>query len=534
MNSFMRNIGIPTTTIYMFCSTILFWTVQAYAQKPMAHATQLKDRIRIDGKLDEPDWQGALPIGPLIQLDPKEGEPASEETEVRILFDSDAIYFGITCRDRTPSAIVSKQLTRDADLSVDDRAMVILDPFFDQRNGFFFAVNPSGARADGQVANSAEHISIDWDGIWNAASRITPEGWVAEIVIPFKTLRFKPGLASWGLNVERHIKRKNETDRWAGARRDIWVSNLAEAGRLEGLTGIHQGHGLDIRPFLATGNKDDDGRLDVGIDVSKNLTPNLNASLTVNTDFAETEVDARQVNLTRFPLFFPEKRAFFLEGAGVFELPGVTGTDLVPFFSRRIGLLEGQEVPILIGTKVIGRQSGYNIGFLDVQTRRVDNVELDGQKVSVDGQNLLAASVSRNFFRQSTVGAIFTRGNPAGAGNNSLIGANARLATSEFRGNKNISLDVFMFRTQDEESHTSDYAGGFKVDYPNDLWDIAMTWKQIGTNFRPALGFVPRAGIRRANVGVEFRPRPERWAIRQFFFQLRPAVITNLKNEIQN
>jgi len=495
---------------------------------PSAVATRATDRIRIDGQLDEADWRNAALLGALTQRDPRQGEAPSEETEVRVLFDADAIYFGILCRDRNPGAIVSTQLTRDANLTVDDHVVIILDPFFDHRNGFFFEVNAAGARADGAVANNDEHRSYDWDGIWNAAARITPEGWTAEIVIPYKTLRFKPGQEVWGLNVERYIKRRQETDRWAGARRDIWISNLAEAGRLEGMTGVRQGRGLDVRPYVSTGRRDGAGRLDIGLDVSKNLTPNLNASLTLNTDFAETEADIRQVNLTRFPLFFPEKRTFFLEGAGVFDVAGLARSSvLAPFFSRRIGLLEGQEVPILAGAKLTGREAGFNIGVLDVETRRAEALNLDRE-------NLLAARVSRNLLRQSWVGAIFTRGNPRGTGENTLIGGDARFATSSFRGGQNLSLDLFLFRTDDGETHTTDYAGGFKLDYPNDLWDIALTSMQIGTDFRPALGFVPRTGIRRTNLGIEFKPRPERFGVRQFFFELRPEVITNLDNEVEN
>ena len=335
---------------------------QAFAQSPKAQAFSISERMRVDGKLDEPAWKSAVPIGDLVQVLPKEGESPSEKTEVRVLVSKDSIFFGITCFDRSPASIISTQLTRDAELEVDDNVSVVIDPFFDHRNGFFFKINPNGARADGQISNSAEFTSLDWDGIWNGHARITSDGWVAEIEIPFKTLRFKPGQSVWGLNIERVIKRNNETARWSGARRDIWLSNLAEAGQLEGLPNVRQGMGLDIRPYgLVVRKEGNDWKADGGFDVSKNLAPNLNASLTVNTDFAETEVDARQVNLTRFDLFYPEKRAFFLEGAGVFDV--ATGNpmmpDLIPFFSRRIGLMEQDgiptEVPIIAGAKITGQ-----------------------------------------------------------------------------------------------------------------------------------------------------------------------------------
>jgi len=277
---------------------------QIFAQSQKAQAFHVTEHIRADGKLDEPAWKAAVPIGNLVQVLPKEGDSPSEKTEVRVLVSKDSLFFGIACHDRSPESIIATQLTRDAELDVDDNISIVIDPFFDHRNGFFFKINPNGARADGQISNSAEFANLDWDGIWNAHARVTSDGWAAEIEIPFKTLRFKPGQSVWGLNIQRVIKRKNETDRWAGGRRDIWLTNLAEAGQLEGLPNVRQGMGLDIRPYgLMVRKEGNDWSVDGGLDVSKNLAPNLNASLTINTDFAETEVDARQVNLTRFDLF---------------------------------------------------------------------------------------------------------------------------------------------------------------------------------------------------------------------------------------
>jgi hypothetical protein len=514
------------------CATALLgcpWPVEGQGPQtvPSAAAVHVTGTIRIDGVLDEEAWRHATAIGPLMQADPDEGASAAEQTEVRVLFTESTLYFGILCRDRTPKAIVATQLTRDGDLESDDSVLIAIDPFLDHRNGFFFQVNPAGARVDGQIANNSEDTNRDWDGIWEAAARITADGWVAEIAIPFKTLRFKPGQTTWGLNVERRIKRRNETDRWAGARRDVWTANLSEAGRLEGLEGIHQGRGLDIRPYVSGGEQNSDGKFTGGVDVFKNLTPNMNASVTVNTDFAETEVDARQINLTRFPLFFPEKRAFFLEGAGVFDVAATNEESVLPFFSRRIGLLGGQEVPILAGAKIVGRQSDYNIGLLDVQTR-----ELDGYPAAA--QNLLAARVSRNVFRQSWVGAIITNGNPTGAGGNTLVGADARFATSTFHGDKNLSSSWFLLRTDDQASGTTDYAYGGNIDYPNDLWNTSFGYRVIGENFRPALGFVPRTGIRRISPGIAFKPRPGRWGIRQFHFEIEPVWVGDMHNVVQS
>jgi hypothetical protein len=520
-----RQVFLALALLYICCNPVSAQTVTAGAV-----ATD-EERIRVDGKLDERAWQKAKPIGRLNQVVPNEGESPTEETDVRVLYDADNIYFGIICYDRDPSAIVSTQLTRDAGLDVDDNIAIALDTFFDQRNGFLFQVNPSGARTDAQVSNNTDHLSYEWDGIWNAASRITDRGWEAEIAIPFKTLRFKPGQATWGLNIERQIKRHNETDRWAGAKRSSWVSNFAEAGKLENMPDVRQGKGLDIRPYGLVKNSEGDWKAEGGIDISQNLTPNLNASLTVNTDFAETEADTRIVNLTRFSTFYPEKRPFFLEGAGVFELAGTPLTssspDVIPFFSRRIGLYRGQEVPVIAGGKITGRVANYNIGFLDVETDESDALNLNRQ-------NLLAARVSRNFWRQSFAGAIVTRGNPSGEGGNSLIGADAHLATSKFRDSKNLTLDMFLFRTDDEKSDTTDYAGGFRVDYPNDLWDTSFSFKQIGNNFQPALGYVRRRGVRLFDGGLSFNPRPERAGVRVYTIEFRPEIFTDLDNVVQN
>ena len=488
----------------------------------MALASPAGGPVTLDGRLDEAAWAGAAPIGALVQTEPDEGAAPTEATDVRVLRDDETLYFGIRCFDRSPAGIAATKMGRDGELEGDDHVMVVLETFGDRRNGFFFAVNPRGARAEGQIANNSEELNFDWDGIWDAAARVDDAGWTAELAIPFKTLRFRKEVAAWGLNVQRYVARRQETDRWTAARRDVWISNLSEAGRLEGLQGARQGRGLDVRPYLSAGEEDGGGEVKVGGDVFKNLTPNLTASLTINTDFAETEADDRQVNLTRFPLFYPEKRTFFLEGAGIYEVAslGSQNSDLVPFYSRRIGLFQGEEVPVLAGLKLSGRVERWNVGLLDVKTGRVDDLGLDRQ-------NLLAARVSRNLFRQSFVGALVTHGDPSGAGSNTLAGVDARFATSTFRGGENLSLDLYAFATDDEASGRKGHAWGGKLDYPNDLWDVALTFKEIDADFRPALGFVSRTGIRKTNAKADFMPRPGRLGIRQLFLEASLQYVTD-------
>ena len=524
----LGRLASPVALVFLLCAPAAAGSEGPPLGAPTAGAFVVgEDRSpQIDGRLDEDAWAAATPIGPLIQTEPDEGAAASEATEVRILVDRRQLYVGIRCFDSSPAAVVVSQLARDAGLDVDDNVLLVVDSLLDRRNGYFFQVNAAGARSDGQLFNNPEELNYDWDGIWEARTSVDDRGWSVEMAIPFKTVRSRTDRTAWGFNVERLVKRRLELSRWSAPRRDVWISNLAEAGRLEGIVDSDPGRGLDIRPYLSAGEAQGFD-LSAGVDVFKTLTPSLLASVTVNTDFAETEADDRRVNLTRFPLFFPEKRAFFLEGSGLYHVAGLSPSgDLVPFFTRRIGLLEGEEVPILVGTKLLGRQGSYNIAFLDVQTRAIESR-------SVDGQNLFAARLSKSLFRQSWVGAILTHGNPAGTGSNTLVGVDARFATSTFRGGQNLSLDLYALRT-DEQMAGADHAFGFKLDYPNDLWDVALSWKQIGEDFQPALGFVPRNGIRKANAGITFAPRPGRWGIRQYFFRVRPEYITDLGNRVQN
>lgn len=504
--------------------------VATAAGSPRAE-TRAAEGIRVDGSLDEPAWMEASTIGPLRQREPEEGAASTEATEVRVLFDASNLYIGIRCLDQNPTGIVSTQLGRDDDLDVDDRVTIVIDPFGDHKNGFFFVVNPAGARSDGQISNNARDLSYEWDAIWNARTRITAEGWVAEMAIPFKSLRFNPGLTAWGFNVERQIKRLQERDCWASPRRDSWIGNLAMAGQLTGLNGLRQGRGLDIRPFFSGGAEDGRATLKAGLDAFKSITPSVTTSLTVNTDFAETEVDARQINLTRFELFLPEKRTFFQEGAGVFDVAGLGSQDqdLIPFFSRTVGLLNGEEVPILFGLKLSGRQSGLNVGVLEVQTR---HAALDAGPLAA--QNLLALRLSRNILEQSWIGGILTHGNPSGAGQNNMGGIDARLATSHFRGGKNLALNLYGLWTEEGAAGKDDYAAGFGLEYPNDLWDVQLSGKRIGSAFNPAMGFVPRAGIYTTTLYAAFQPRPERLGVRQCFFEIEPSLIANLRGRVEN
>lgn len=337
------------------------------------HAATITEEITLDGRLDEAAWQKAGRIPDLTQQDPNPGAPTPYRTEIFVLADPAGLTFGLVCHDPSGNPAAVHTMTRDGDLEGDDSIAIVLDPFGDKRRGYYFAVNAAGARVDGLITGP-EDISRDWDGIWNAATVRSTDGWTAEIRIPAQTLRFPVGSDVWGLNLERVVARERLTLRWADSSRNANLSDLRRAGTLAGVGGLQQGLGLSISPYgiMRVDRNETGGKHvvtgDAGGDATWNLTSELSAVVTVNTDFAETEVDARQVNLTRFPLFFPEKRDFFLEGSDQFEFGSGLGRDFIPFFSRRIGLYEGQQVPLDVGGKVLGRSGRWGIGLLGART----------------------------------------------------------------------------------------------------------------------------------------------------------------------
>lgn len=478
-------------------------------------------RIALDGVLDEPDWQTAPVIGEIRQREPKPGVAATERTEVKLLADGDHLYVGVMCFDGDPNRVVGTQMRRDADLGADDRVEILLDTFHDRRNAFYFATNPAGALVDGLIIENGSGINLDWNSIWNVRVKRTAEGWCAEFAIPFKSLGFSSGQDTWGFNLSRTIVRKLEEDRWAAPRLDVQFTQVSEAGEIDGFAQSNQGRGLDVRPY-AVGHwtRDESGKRafdgDGGVDIFYNITPGLKLTATVNTDFAETEVDDRQINLTRFPLFFPEKRSFFLENAGVFNFTRSASSvpDAIPFFSRRIGLLAGGEVPILAGVKLTGKAGRYDLGLLAVRTRET----LVGDQ-KIGAKNFFVARIKRNLLTQSYLGAVYTEGDPSRPTTSRTFGVDLRLATANFlESNRNFSVDLFAMKSSRQGRTGDDLAFGALVNYPNDRWDGFAEWKHIGADFDPALGFVPRKAVDKLYLGAVYKPRPKRlFNIRQMF-----------------
>ncbi len=509
-----------------------------------AVVTTVTAPILIDGVLDETAWESSPKIGNLVQRIPTEGAEPSERTEVTLLRDADNLYIGVLCHDSEPHRVLASQMARDASLGPDDSIELLLDTFRDQSNAFYFSTNPNGALVDGLVFANGE-TNEDWDAIWTVATRRSDQGWSAEFAIPFKSLNFPPEGTVWGFNISRQIQRKFEEVRWAGARFDAQFFQVSEAGEITGMGGLEQGLSLDIRPFVAgrwdhgAASGDDSLRGKPGLDLFYNPTPNLKLTATFNTDFGETEVDARQINLTRFSIFFPEKRSFFLQDAGVFNFattgvgqPGGipdTGAEIFPFFSRRIGLLGGREVPLDYGVKLTGRVGRTEVGVLNVGTRDTSFVE---------DQSLFVGRVRQNFWQQSYVGALLTSGNPALPADASTMGVDLRLATSDVLGSgRNFVFNAWGLQSDNEgvsEEGTAgnDAAFGFAAAFPNDKFDAQVQWREIQENFDPALGFIQRRNVRMLRLGASFNPRPKnQWlGIQQMYHDIFYTEFTRLDN----
>ncbi len=497
-------------------------------EPPSLEIGRVTGPIQIDGVLDEPDWQAASAIPDLVMIEPTEGARPTGRTEVRVLAGVSAIVFGFVCEDPDPAGIVSFTKQRDGELDEEDHIKIVLDPFRDGRSGYVLAVNPGGARYDALVADRGEGENPSWDGIWEAGTHRNQKGWTLEIRVPILTLSYKKGLNEWAFNVQRRVQRLLETDRWASPSRDYEITQTSQAGSLTDVPEFDLGLGLGVRPAVTGGYERPEPGASVewngepSLDLQQRLGPNLLSSLTVNTDFAETEVDTRQTNLTRFPLFFPEKRTFFLEGSDIFDFGLGLGEEVIPFFSRRIGLVEGEEVPILAGGKLNGRVGETNVGALVVGTRSVEGLAPEA--------TMGVARVQQNVLAESSFGGIATFGDPQGRTGSALAGADFTYQTSRFRGDKNFLVGVWGLTMVRDDLDGDTNAWGGKIDYPNDLWDVAFTYQRIGDDFDPSLGFVPRRAIKNYRGGMSFMPRPETEWIRQFFFELRPLLTTDLED----
>lgn len=504
--------------IIIFGLFFLFFSGQVFAQHSRPdtiHALRIDHPIKLDGRLNEPAWQRAQKISNFTQRELHEGQPATERTEVAILYDTKNLYIGVWCYDDQPDKIVASQMQRDFNFGTDDNFQIMIDPYNDQRNGYLFVTNPNAARADMMISQNGQSSNESWNGVWNVKTTRTAKGWFAEFEIPFSTLRFSQNKTQiWGINFERNIRRKREQDDWQGWSRNSDIQQVSNAGYLVGIKGISKTSLIELKPYGITGVQKDEGekgifKWNLGGDLNYLITPTLKLNVTINTDFAQVESDQMQVNLTRFSLYYPEKREFFLEGKNYFNF---NLGETQPFYSRRIGLSpNGSIVPIIAGTRIMGKTGKTSIGAMSIETARKDTLPLTNYSV---------VRVKQDIFKESSVGMIAVSKLEPGQ-QNFVYGADFNYFNSHFKGNKNIAFGGAL-----AQSYTSDHtkktgmASRLFFAYPNDLIKISAEWDRSGAGFNPEVGFQRRKAYQLFNGYFAIRPRPKKiHFIQQFHFK---------------
>jgi len=496
--------------------------------QPFIKGSISSESVQLDGRLNDPAWAGADSIPNLTMIEPTAGLPPTYRTVVKVLLSPKNIFLGIRCYDAEPEKIVAFSKARDAELEDEDYIKVILDTYHDGRNGYIFAINPFGARYDALVSNNGESENPNWDGAWEARTRTDAKGWSAEIRIPVSTMTYNKALDTWGFNVERRIQRLLEVNRWSAISMDYTIGQTRHAGDLTDLQGFNPGIGLTpIASMVVKATQDatlpTDLDLKPSLDLTQRITSDITAQITVNTDFAETEVDSRQTNLTRFPILYPEKRQFFLEGADIYDFGISLGRSLMPFYSRRIGLYEGNEVPVLWGGKINGKVKNTHFGSLFTQTRAVDSI--------VPASQMGVVRVKQNILKESSFGMIATMGDPGGRQGAGTAGLDFTFQTSTLNKNKNFIVGLWGMYNVREGLEGDRSAAGIKIDYPNDLFDWFVQYRRIGDAFDPSMGFAARKGVVWYSAKLDYMPRPENKWIRQHKFKLSPTLYTDLFNQ---
>jgi Domain of unknown function (DUF5916)/Carbohydrate family 9 binding domain-like len=505
-------------------------------------ATAASAPITVDGSLEEEVWRVAEPADGFVQAEPHEGEPASEQTEVRIAFDADALYVGVVCHDTAPDGIIVNDIRKDFAPGEQDSFEVIFDTFADRRNGFVFVVNAAGAKSDTQIANEGRDVNTSWDAVWSVATRRDANGWTAEIRIPFKTIRFERGEGRiWGVNFSRRIRRKNEIDYWSPVPRVYNLYRAGLGGTLAGLPDAAQGRNLRLKPWVSAdairgvGADDFVEGQHIGLDVKYGVTSSLTLDVTARPDFAQAEADEQQVNLTQFSLYYPEKREFFLENSGTFyfgDIPRESRLgynrfappeeEMLLFFSRRIGLTDsGDPIPIAAGGRLTGRAGAYGIGAMTVQTEATPQRPADNYTVLRGRRDILGTS---------DIGAIFlSRQSSASGDYNRVYGVDAN-----FRFFRALSINAFFTKSDSPGISDGELAGKGSISWNANLLHTQYSLLSVGDNFRDDVGYIKRTGIRKHFLDFGVRPRPERlrrYGIREIHPHARANIYTDQHNE---
>ena len=547
---YWRRIGILTLLCVCLLSVSIKVDAQTERELPRMSAHRTSEEIKIDGVLDESVWQRVEPIRQLYQIQPDQGELATEQSEVRILYDDKKLYFGFIFFDSEMDKVVANDMRRDSSgLRSNDYGFLLLDTYNDRRNAVFFRFTPVGGMEDTAVSDSGGSLNTSWDIVWECRCRINEDNWTVEIAIPFSQLRFESSDSmDWGLNFGREIARKREIAAWNEAPKTyggLAKYRTAYFGTLEGLESISPSRHLELLPYILPGasyesstEETEEGTeavFEAGLDLKYGVTPNLTADLTFNTDFAQVEADQEQVNLTRFSLFFPEQRPFFLEGASIFDV-GIPRPSfrrpppLLLFYSRRIGLAEGRAIPILGGGKMTGKIGPYGIGILNVLTNKFEDEEMDVPEEDMFSEphtNYAVVRVNRDILKGSTIGGIVINKQDADAYN--------RTAGLDFsyRPTREINIDGLWSSTFEADVSGNSNAFFIGGDWRTNLFRLNSSYTDIGEDYNPGVGFVQRTDVRRFRGGGSYTPWPNKFGVREI--QIGPEIdlVLTQENELE-
>lgn len=508
-------------------------TFQAIAARlPAGHAP------KIDGHLDDADWQLAPVQGRFVQREPKFGWESTERTEFRILYDDKKLYFGVWAYDSDPNGIIASEMKRDSGLRKGDQLKITLDTFHDHRNAFYFSTNPLGAFKDANSVEEGRTVNYDWNAVWENKVTRDDKGWYVEIAVPLSQLRFAggPGDTTWGLNVCRIIIRKNEETYWVPFPREwqaLGFARMSGAGVLKGLTNLKPRRRVEFVPYVGPHvSRDYDAgtprrtNKDLGFDARIGLSQSFNADVTYKTDFAQVEADQEVVNLSRFSLFFPEKRQFFTESNGIFDYGQNGGPNAGPgllslFYSRRIGLQDGHEVPIFAGARVTGRSGHTTIGAMNIETDRASST-IGGLTTQTPRANYSVVRVKRDVFSKSSIGGIFLNRDGGGISANRTMGIDG-----VFTLGKNLDWVVLGAKTSTPGHSGRDWAGATRAKYTNDRFEAGLTYVDVAERFDAQLGFIPRTDIRNVVAQSAWTPRPKWKGVRQLRFNIDTSYFEN-------
>lgn len=482
------------------------------AQNKITNAVRTANPPTIDGSIQEEVWKQAVPFSDFIQQEPIPGGIPSYTTETRILYDDDNLYISVMCFDDEPQKIIAREMKWDGFISADDNIKIIFDTFDDNRSAYWFGTNPLGAKDDALLTGfEMNSFNEDWNGVWDVECKILDNGWSAEFVFPFSTFKFyNKEIQNWGFNILRAIRRKNEEVLWTSVGQNLGLMKISSAGDLTGIKNIRRGNPVYLKPYFTAGAQFSNGNKEYkhepGLDLKYGVTETLSLDATFNTDFAQVESDRSKINLTRFPLYFPEKREFFLEGKKTFDFN--LGGNNTLFYSRRIGISNGTQIPILAGAKLVGRVNDFEIGAIDMQTAGKGNEPTT---------NYGTARVKYDLFNSSYIGVLATN-KASEKGSSNSFGGDINLSFNNFMGDKNLVIYSALAKSNDTGGSKKSLAGNFFIDFPNDLIDTYLGYRFIQDDFNPTMGFVSRRGFTQLVYNLSVSPRINAGGIKRLDF----------------